>query len=875
MLRRRIPSVISTHVARGFLLGNRSGTLLRNVVVSAAAAPSETTTTSIASHAVTPLEELMESAPLEELMAEAALAAASGGDLALPDINAGGNNNNNGMSLVAKRAAPVVPAVVFHPFTGRLISALSPQVKLLETLGFQRDPTNALRLHLGVPEKLLDWETHPDSKKILKKGKSHWIKALRDIMMSSDDPNTILPDAAERVRRHVVQCYQNTVTSCMPPKLEALYDPLLEEIEMTVDQQTVLSLAMLGKSLYIGGSAGTGKTMLLKAINRELSQKHVRVAMTATTGVAAVQLGGCTFHHAFGAPIHDSKKWDVAALRAVDAVIIDEVSLLSAELLESFDSAAKIARLNHLPFGGLQVIACGDFLQLAVLEEHEKPCFQSVAFQQLISLQLVTPLRHRVDDSFHQVLSALRVGNLNADFLNAIGKKEIPPDVAAEATYLFPKRRNAQVINEQRLHTIEAPEKMFTPQRGPLVVMGSFTKTLLVQLHSTSSLIAQGSQATQHLQRGPSGAVVTTAQRLQEHTHRALRERHHFVTAMENIVVIPTRSGGDTTHEYLVRVRNVAKESPEMAQREMLKRGADEVLGVSALPVGTVGNRTLADTEWEVAMRESILPEVGGQISGIFDQDPASLIPLSVSMALADNNTDTVAPLNLKVGCRVMILRNLSRSVSNGSVGMVEAFSVPNRELFPRNGNRFQLLKNELTLFPLLPIVRLLSGEILQIPPVSESIGGTAETYYYGHDVYRLPLQLGYAFTVHKVQGLTLEGPVVLDCTDFFKCPHLIYVACSRVKREEQLYVKGLTHKKVAINKDAGAFAGSLMSAKLPLEQILRLTEGQPECSWVVKQNKQQEEVRHPEGKEQLDIPNVARENESSTVASDVTSPIA
>ena len=80
----------------------------------------------------------------------------------------------------------------------------------------------------------------------------------------------------------------------MPPKLEALYDPLLEDMTMTTDQQNVLHLATEGKSLYIGGSAGTGKTMLLKAINRELSQKHVRVAMTATT-VSQRAAGGCTF----------------------------------------------------------------------------------------------------------------------------------------------------------------------------------------------------------------------------------------------------------------------------------------------------------------------------------------------------------------------------------------------------------------------------------------------------------------------------------------------------------------------------------------------------------------------------------------------------
>jgi hypothetical protein len=186
-------------------------------------------------------------------------------------------------------------------------------------------------------------------------------------------------------------------------------------------------------------------------------------------------------------------------------------------------------------------------------------------------------------------------------------------------------------------------------------------------------------------------------------------------------------------------------------------------------------------------------------------------------MALADKETMSLSPLRLKLGCRVMVNRNLSRTVSNGSIGTVEAFGAPNAELFPKRSASInpmiQRSQCDRQLFPLLPIVRLDSGEIVQIPPSVHPVGFSPLTYFYGHDVFSVPLQLGYAFTVHKVQGLTLEGPVVLDCTGFFKCEHLVYVACSRVRSMDQLHVLNFEKQFVKVNPEAIRFVEGLATA--------------------------------------------------------------
>ena len=133
--------------------------------------------------------------------------------------------------------------------------------------------------------------------------------------------------------------------------------------------------ALRGKNIFVTGGAGTGKSFVLRYIISHLAGVHEMVlppgagglAVLAPTGIAADHIGGETVH-SFGSifPGVDRPPGPEAQARYVAAqtLILDEVSMLDFELLEHLDRDAKLSRGNDEPFGGLQVILCGDFFQL-------------------------------------------------------------------------------------------------------------------------------------------------------------------------------------------------------------------------------------------------------------------------------------------------------------------------------------------------------------------------------------------------------------------------------------------------------------------------------------------------------------------------------
>ncbi|KAG8348633.1 AAA domain [Trypanosoma vivax] len=665
-----------------------------------------------------------------------------------------------------------------NPFTARLTQPSSRVARELLHAGFEQCPMNPFRL-VWAPKS--SSALAAASLRPFRNSPVAWRKKLAALLERED--------AAQVVNAEIQRLYGELTGSHLPPKLGAAHDPQIGMMKMTPDQENAIRCALQGYSMFVGGSAGTGKTVLLKTIHSRLTDAGLRVAVTATTGVAAVQLGGCTFHMAFGVPIRGERlgkrKWDLNALRAIDVVIIDEVSLLDAELFDAFESEARMARLQTAPFGGLQVIVCGDFLQLATADtETTGPCFESAAFRNLITLRLVTPMRQKEGDPFYEMLSQLRVGIFNSMAFGLLDRP-LPTDVD-NITYIFPRRADAQRLNEEKLSQLQSEEMTFAPQPGPLQLIGSFTQAALIDLsHSTD-------QPTRE------DIVLALIEEFEKLAGISVLEH--------NVVVMPVRTGKGS---YLLRLRHTdecmttKKSTCDNTRKDHPSSGG-----------------SVTTSMWQRVL-EATTTRMGAVLCQVYREDPSDLVPPSVSMMLADAcmhpTNDFLTPLRLKVGCRVMVNRNLSRTVSNGSVGVVEAFAEPRMDLFPRRYDHAQKTaygrQPEGSVFPKLPIVRLLNGELVQLPPFTLTVGGTPSTFFYGHALYLLPLQLGYGFTVHKVQGLTLQGTVVLDCEKFFDCPHLIYVACSRVRSMDQLIVKNVHSSMVTVNRNALQFSNALMDA--------------------------------------------------------------
>ncbi|KAG8343754.1 DNA repair and recombination protein [Trypanosoma vivax] len=226
--------------------------------------------------------------------------------------------------------------------------------------------------------------------------------------------------------------------------------------ELSKEQQRAVRYALQGRNLFITGGAGSGKSLVIREIVRQL--RHVKrrnVFVTATTGVAALNVRGSTLNSFAGVKFGDGKarellRWVRRNRRAsgrwryCQTLIIDEVSMMDPTLLDKLDVIARsIRHQEETPFGGIQVILCGDFLQLppipprpqqsgideAYEEEcnnnkegmesrrHLRYCFESDTWK---ALNLTTIILHRKfrqndDVAFQRVLDEVRVGCLSPE----------------------------------------------------------------------------------------------------------------------------------------------------------------------------------------------------------------------------------------------------------------------------------------------------------------------------------------------------------------------------------------------------------------------------------------------------------------------------
>jgi len=233
-------------------------------------------------------------------------------------------------------------------------------------------------------------------------------------------------------------------------------------------------------NFFIAGKAGTGKSTLIKHI-RETSKKNLVVL--APTGVAAVNVDGQTIHSFCGLPfsfinkeaIHEHR--DKNLYRNLDLLIVDEISMVRADVFDGMDHFFRINRFDKtLPFGGLQVILVGDLYQLSPVVEtslrsafsmqYKTPYFfSSSAFSQnrdsfrLIELQKI----YRQDDErFIDILHEARHSRLSRESLDLINERVISEDEPDESFIILTSRNDmANKINQKRLSEIEAEEKTY------------------------------------------------------------------------------------------------------------------------------------------------------------------------------------------------------------------------------------------------------------------------------------------------------------------------------------------------------------------------------------------------------------------------------
>jgi len=235
-------------------------------------------------------------------------------------------------------------------------------------------------------------------------------------------------------------------------------------------QSVALNILKSGKSVFLTGSAGTGKTYILNEYILYLKSRKIMPTIVAPTGIAASHLNGQTIHSFFALGIRDNideyfcqnlieKKYLQTRFNKLKVLIIDEISMVSPEIFSSIDKIIQAFKQNNEPFGGIQVILSGDFFQLPPISrvfKEKRFAWQSPSWKDLDLQTCYLEKKFRQDDDkLISVLDDIRSGQISQntyDILNSRLNKEL--DIDFTPTKLYTHNMDVDRINNQELEKL-------------------------------------------------------------------------------------------------------------------------------------------------------------------------------------------------------------------------------------------------------------------------------------------------------------------------------------------------------------------------------------------------------------------------------------
>lgn len=384
-------------------------------------------------------------------------------------------------NIVPWSSSPPSHMLPSHSLSTRI--ALSTRTSKRSSLGEAELPPPKKR---SLPR---DWTAQPrDDSKLGLHGESTPERKIKDPM-----PWNTTASAVKAQKKHHKDTLKRSGTNEEYTMEEvravtAMDSERVKGISLSKEQERVQDLVVnKGQSVFFTGPAGTGKSVLMRSIVAELRKKFAkdpeRLAVTASTGLAACNIGGQTLHSFSGIglgkeevpvlvkKIRRNPKAKNRWLRT-KVLILDEVSMVDGDLFDKLSAIGRQLRNNGRPWGGIQLVITGDFFQLPPVPDtgggkrESKFAFDAATWNTSIDHTIgLTQVFRQKDPVFAGMLNEMRLGVITDETVRAFKALSRPimsnDDLDLETTELFPTRQEVEGSNQTRLRNLPGKAKRY------------------------------------------------------------------------------------------------------------------------------------------------------------------------------------------------------------------------------------------------------------------------------------------------------------------------------------------------------------------------------------------------------------------------------
>ena len=260
-----------------------------------------------------------------------------------------------------------------------------------------------------------------------------------------------------------------------------------DNFNLSNSQKKAFELFKQGKNIFIIGPGGCGKSFLIKHFENYVKNLRIiykKIVITSTTGISAYNIGGMTIHSFMGIGTGELEldkllkkvmynKYSRDRIINVDILVIDEISMLSADLFEKLNIICQRVRKNKLFFGGIQIVFTGDLLQLLPVFSKNSEIYKNIDERLIIEslifnnefnkkkgniIELTENFRQKGDTHFINLLLRIRNGTFTKDDISVINSRLVhkyPNIDTSKMIHLVSANKNAQSINEEQIYNIE------------------------------------------------------------------------------------------------------------------------------------------------------------------------------------------------------------------------------------------------------------------------------------------------------------------------------------------------------------------------------------------------------------------------------------